>query len=100
MPSEGDKDLRGPAGCGTRSVLLWRRWIPLTKSRFVEMVRARLVRVGISHTGYSGHSFRIGAATTAAQAGIPDSAIQALGRWSSSDTFALHEKNWPDIQPH
>ena len=56
----------------------------LMKSRFVKMVWTRLVRVGISHTGYSGHSFRIGAVTTAAQAGIPDSAIPALGKWSSS----------------
>ena len=54
---------------------------PLSKARFVELVRSSLARVPIA--GYSGHSFRIGAATAAAQAGIPDSAIQALGRWSS-----------------
>lgn len=57
---------------------------PLTKASFVERVRAVLTRAGIPLSGYSGHSFRIGAATAAAQAGIPDSAIQALGRWSSS----------------
>jgi len=32
---------------------------------------------------YSSHSFEIGAASTAAAAGIPDWKIQALGRWSS-----------------
>ncbi len=32
---------------------------------------------------YSGHSFRIGAATMAAHAGIEDSIIQVLGRWNS-----------------
>ena len=32
---------------------------------------------------YSSHSFRIGAASAAAAAGIPDWQIQALGRWSS-----------------
>ena len=55
----------------------------LTKARFVEAVRHALARAGVSSVGYSGHSFRIGAATTAAQAGIQDSTIQALGRWAS-----------------
>ena len=55
----------------------------VTKARFIEQVRAALSRAGIPTAGYSGHSFRIGAATAAAQAGVPDSVIQALGRWSS-----------------
>ena len=57
---------------------------PLTKARFVELVRGVMGRAGIPLAGYSGHSFRIGAATAASQAGVPDSVIQALGRWSSS----------------
>ena len=56
----------------------------LTKARFVEGVRQALLRCGVSPDGYSGHSFRIGAATAAAQMGVEDSAIQALGRWSSA----------------
>ena len=57
---------------------------PLTKPRFAEMVRLALTRAGVSSAGFTGHSFRIGAATTAAEAGIPDSTIQALGRWTSA----------------
>jgi integrase len=56
---------------------------PLSKARFVDLVRSALARAGVPIAGYSGHSFRIGAATAASQAGIPDLAIQALGRWSS-----------------
>ncbi|KAL5502412.1 hypothetical protein EMCRGX_G009182 [Ephydatia muelleri] len=33
---------------------------------------------------YAGHSFRIGAATAAAIAGVEDSTIQTLGRWNSA----------------
>ena len=58
--------------------------IPLTKARFVDGVRSALTQAGIATQGYSGHSFRIGAATTAASAGIQDSVIQQLGQWSSS----------------
>ena len=53
---------------------------PLTKCRFVELVRSALSRAGVPIAGYSGHSFRIGGTTAAAQAGIPDSVIQALGQ--------------------
>ena len=56
---------------------------PLTKQCFVRLIREALVRAGIPTQGYSGHSFRIGAATTAAEAGLEDSVIQALGRWTS-----------------
>ena len=51
---------------------------------FVQVVRNALTKAGVDHQVYAGHSFRIGAATTATHCGIPDSVIQALGRWQSS----------------
>ena len=57
---------------------------PLTKARFVAKVQAALQSAGTQFSNYTGHSFRIGVATAAAQAGIQDSTIQMLGRWSST----------------
>ena len=57
---------------------------PLTKARFIGEVRSALALAGLDPSSYSGHSFRIGAATSATQAGLEDSTIKALGRWSST----------------
>ena len=57
---------------------------PLTRSDLVAAMRTALIGSGLDITRYSTHSFRIGAATAAANAGLPDSLIQTLGRWRSS----------------
>ena len=57
---------------------------PLTKTRFVTEIRSALTKAKLPARDYAGHSFRIGAATTAAVAGLEDSLIQTLGRWKSS----------------
>ena len=56
----------------------------LTRERFVAQLRQALSTAGVDSTLYAGHSFRIGAATTAAMCGIQDSLIKTLGRWESS----------------
>ena len=56
---------------------------PLTKDKLVHHVRAALSSIGYDPTHYAGHSFRIGAASTAAERGVEDSTIKALGRWKS-----------------
>ena len=58
--------------------------IPLTKPWFVAQIRSILSAIGLPQHQYAGHSFRIGAATMAAMAGIEDSTIQTLGRWHSA----------------
>ena len=57
---------------------------PLTKPRFTAKFRELLKKSGFNDAEYAGHSFRIGAATTAAAKGVEDSLIQTLGRWKSS----------------
>ena len=59
---------------------------PLLRPLLVREVREALSRARPQEewSQFSGHSFRIGAATTAARTGVPDSMIQALGRWKSS----------------
>jgi hypothetical protein len=56
----------------------------VTKPWFVAQMRELLAQIGLPQHHYAGHSFRIGAATTAAALGIEDSTIQILGRWRSS----------------
>ena len=46
-------------------------------------LHSALAGIGVDVANYSGHSFRIGAASTAAKAGFSNSFIQILGRWKS-----------------
>ena len=54
-------------------------------------MHSALSQVGIDSAYYNGHSFRIGAATTAAAHGLNDSLIKSLGRWNS-DAFQVYLK--------
>ena len=67
---------------------------PLSRVDLVVVVRRALSTTGLDVTRFSGHSFRIGAASAAAQVGIPDSLIQTLGRWKSS-AFLLYIRTPP-----
>jgi hypothetical protein len=57
---------------------------PTTKGWFIGKLRGILSSIDLPQGDYAGHSFRIGATTTAAMAGVEDSMIQALGRWQSA----------------
>ena len=57
---------------------------PLSRAFLVDSLKGALQQCGVDPTNYNGHSFRIGAATTAAACGIEDATIKMLGRWQSS----------------
>ena len=56
----------------------------LTRQRFATMVSSTLKHAGVNDKLYTTHSFRIGAATTAKEAGVSDVHIKMLGRWKSN----------------
>ena len=61
----------------------------LTRSAVVNLLKDAARQVGLPYNSLKGHSFRIGAASTAAAAGLPDWLIKVLGRWSS-DCYQLY----------
>ena len=65
-------------------LFLWNDGRALTRESFVKAVRGALRKANLPADQFAGHSFRIGAATTAATMGLEDSLIQTLGRWKST----------------
>ena len=76
-------------GSNPGSSFMWEVSLPLTKSRFVSEVRKALSAANLPAANFAGYQrlhvtlTLIGAATTAATAGLEDLAIQTLGRWQS-----------------
>ena len=58
--------------------------LPLTHPEFVSRVKRALQSLGYPAKDFAGHSFRAGAASTAAAMCFEDSVIKAMGRWESS----------------
>lgn len=56
---------------------------PLTRYQFSTVLQKSLRFLGIDSSRFRSHSFRIGAATTAAMAGHSPDVIQCAGRWKS-----------------
>ena len=52
-------------------------------STFSQQFNLSFILAGCQSKYYKGHSFRIGAATSAVAAGIPEAQIILMGRWSS-----------------
>lgn len=61
----------------------------LQRGYFLSKLKELLSRLGLAASDYSGHSFRIGAATSAANAQVEDHLIKVLGRWHS-DSYSRY----------
>ena len=81
MPYQGNSPLSSHKRKHARPLLCYGKQKAINQA---EILAGILEQSGLSHKNYNIHSFRIGAATTARQAGIPDAQIQMLGRWQSN----------------
>ena len=72
---------RNPAPTGPLFTFTNGRW--LTRANLTKELRSALNHFRLPAERYYSHSFRIGAATSAAAAGVPAWLIKVLGRWSS-----------------
>ena len=57
---------------------------PVSRAAFTEKLSMASKYCGLYPSQYKGHSFRIGAASHAADAGMSNAQIRALGRWSNA----------------
>jgi hypothetical protein len=57
---------------------------PFTQAQVLSALSLGFIILGMQDSGYSGHSFRQGAARHASDMGMLDSKIQTLSLWSSS----------------
>jgi len=62
---------------------------PLSRSNFLSRIKLSLTNAGFDASQFSGHSFRWGAASSAAAVGFNDYKIQQLGHWHS-DSYKLY----------
>jgi len=83
--------LEYPSKIGKGTLFQWENQIPLSKTK---ATCQDLSAANLPAKDYAGHSFRIGAATRTATAGLEDSTIQILGRWKSS-SYQLYIRTSP-----
>jgi integrase len=64
----------------------------LSASYFNNLLKIAVKKAGLNPDHFSSHSLRSGAATTAANSGVPPYLIQKLGRWKS-DCYQIYIQN-------
>ena len=70
-------------GMASGPLFIWDNGHFLTRAHFVTEVKRALELAGVEASDFNSHSFRIGAASTAAANGMEDSLIKTLDRWES-----------------
>ena len=85
LESVSNGSVLGSARGQDRTIVPICRWsVYLTRQRLVNQLHQALQKSGLDSSKYNGHSFRISAATAAAEKGVEDSMIKTLGWWESS----------------
>ena len=74
------------------SSLLYLPGNPFVLAKFNALLKTAAGLAGWDPTSYSSHSLRAGAATSAANSGVPPYMIKLLGRWKS-DAYQVYVKN-------
>ena len=74
------------------------KFAPLTQASLNQALHSLLSRAALDQPQYASHSFRIGAATTAATARIPAWMIKSLGRWTSNPYLSYIHRS-PQLTP-
>ena len=74
-------------------LFLYQDGSPLTRGRLVVVVREALSQMGLDSSNYAGHSFRIGAATTAAQSPLSKCWVDG-SHLRMPDSSGLQDKTW------
>ena len=69
---------------------------PVKTTHFTQQQRQALPFCGLDSSRYKPHSFRIGAASWAAEKGLSDAQIRHLVRWKS-DAFKLYIRQPPSL---
>ena len=82
----------------SRPLFHFRNGMPLTAKKFRAILRSNLKSLGFNPSLFNNHSFRIGAATAAAKAGMSSSTIMELGRWRSA-AFHSYVRHHPAHPP-
>ena len=90
-------DFLGKRGGSPGPVFINADATPMRRRQFVSKVQEALTVAGVNGGDFNGHSFRIGAATSASQAGIPETTIKTLGRWRSMAYQQYIRPSPPDL---